>query len=301
MNVNDFMRTITIGMDPELFIFDRSNNEYVGAAGLVEGTKEEPVDIGDGLKVQKDGLALEFNRGPMSYQEFRNYNFERDDKPRLKAYINRHNRGIDRYRVHAKPAVFFSEAVMEMQDEKDLELGCDPDFSAYTGKANPVPKVYGNYRVAGGHIHIGWTENIDPFDPSHFDMCRVYAHHLTYLTYYIENGSLNAFRHMLYGKPGAFRPKPYGMEFRYPSNAWLGDRYRFTAISDYIRWAVEDSLGTLTPDRIPQFALGKRVASVRDFSNQQINLIKRYGMEDFIRTGNVSTIKTGQVNMIAAE
>lgn len=302
MNVNQFVNSLTIGMDPELFIWDRSNSEYVGAAGLVEGTKSDPCPIGDGLSVQKDGLALEFNRGPMSWPEFCNYS-PSEDLVRLNAYVNRHNPSSRRYQLHTTPVAFFSEAVMSMQDEADLELGCDPDFNAFTGKANPQPKVYGNYRCAGGHIHIGWTNGEDPFDAGHYDMCRVFAYLLSrnvggYFSFHDERCN---FRQSLYGKPGSFRPKPYGLEWRSPPNQWLTDDGTEN-IRNYIMFSVEDGADVQTSANIPNLPEQHEVVRLGAFHTQQRTLIEQYGLKDFVTSGgDVFMIETSAVERIAAE
>jgi hypothetical protein len=47
-------------------------------------------------------------------------------------------------------------------------------------------------------------------------------------------GMLTALRRELYGKAGAFRPKPYGVEYRVLSNRWLNSEA-------LIRWVYNQS------------------------------------------------------------
>src|SRR3954463_11786163 len=52
----------TFGCDPEVFIVDAMGRP-VSAAGIIPGTKEEPLWVGD-IAVQVDGMAAEFNIKP---------------------------------------------------------------------------------------------------------------------------------------------------------------------------------------------------------------------------------------------
>ena len=56
---------VTLGADPELFIFNKKTDEPVCPYGMVPGTKEKPEKLGeDGHTIQMDGMALEFNIPP---------------------------------------------------------------------------------------------------------------------------------------------------------------------------------------------------------------------------------------------
>lgn len=204
-----------IGADPELFVVHR--RKPVSAHLMVPGTKSHPFPVPNGA-IQVDGMALEFNINPVSTQR----EFVRNIKTvmgRLKQFLpEKHKFLIESY-------VEFDPDYLKNQPKEALELGCDPDFNAYTKVANNPPDAGRNSRTAAGHIHIGWTrgENISP-DSSHFEDCLILVKHLDY---YVGNLSLlfdkNDKRQEMYGKPGAFRPKSYGVEYRVPSNFWIKD------------------------------------------------------------------------------
>ena len=103
-----------------------------------------------------------------------------------------------------------------------LELGCNPDYNAWTFDQNRPPDAHVTFRTGSGHVHLGWGENFDLASFDHFDMCARVARQLDY---YLGLASLlwdgDNRRRELYGKAGAMRPKPYGMEYRVLSNAWL--------------------------------------------------------------------------------
>lgn len=86
------------------------------------------------------------------------------------------------------------------------------------------PDMMQSMRTGAGHIHIGFTENKDVNEDNHFLECAAMAREMDY---YIGIYSLlwdsDSSRRSMYGRAGCFRPKPYGVEYRTPSNAWLRD------------------------------------------------------------------------------
>lgn len=208
-----------IGADPEFFL--KRAGELVSAYGLVAGTKKNPLKVPLGA-VQVDGMALEFNIDPA--EDFKD--FEKN----ITSVMDTLSKMVPGYEIFVNPVANFGESVIEAQPEEAKMLGCDPDFNAYTGELNPIPDAKMPFRTASGHIHIGWTDDpVDVNDASHFEACR----YLTkWLDLYLAVPSLlwddgdGAVRRKLYGKAGAFRPKPYGMEYRVLSNRWIDDPVR---------------------------------------------------------------------------
>lgn len=210
MKVGDL--NITIGADPEVFV--TKEGRLVSAHGLVEGTKEQPKAVKDGA-VQVDGMALEFNINPAdSLESFIN---------NLDSVMHQLSELVPEYDLHADPVAEFGKAIMEETPEEAKELGCEPDFNAWDdGKVNPRPNADVDFRTGAGHVHIGWTEGMDINDPSHIKACIALVQKLDL---YLGTPSLLlddcTKRRKLYGQAGAFRVKPYGVEYRVLSNFWL--------------------------------------------------------------------------------
>lgn len=207
---------ITLGCDPELFIKNIKTGEFVSAHDLLPGTKTEPHKVDRGA-VQVDGVAAEFNILPAEdYSAFVTNIATVTDE--LRKFIG------PEHELVAQPTVTFPEAYFKSLPEITRELGCNPDFNAWTGQVNDKPDGDSTtMRTAAGHIHIGgWVTNVDPTDPTHFEDCRIIAKQLDY---YLGLNSLlwdsDIDRRKLYGKAGSFRPKPYGLEYRPLSNVWL--------------------------------------------------------------------------------
>tara|TARA_B100000929_G_C15511743_1_gene421159 strand:- start:36395 stop:37210 length:816 start_codon:yes stop_codon:yes gene_type:complete len=202
-----------VGCDPELFL--RKDDSFVSAYGLIPGTKADPHRVRSGA-VQVDGMAVEFNIEPATTL--------RGFKSRIKAVRRQLEAMLEGYELVSSPIAHFDEAYMRSQPEEALELGCDPDYNAYTGEANERPNGNVSFRTAGGHVHIGWTTDAPLDHPDHVEACRMLTRELDFylgvpsLFWDTEDG-----RRAMYGKAGAFRSKSYGVEYRSLSNAWLAD------------------------------------------------------------------------------
>ncbi len=233
------MQQITFGADPEFFLFDESLGECVPALGVTTGTKREPEPLWDGFSIQLDGVALEINtpvyksRSPLV--ALRNLVAETSDfvtSPKFRKFIN-DRLGVqgwhNRYRVSDELITTFSEDMWADVPDKNKELGCDPDYNAYTGEINPTPDpdYFGTTRTAAGHIAIGFVEegtNLLEHGNTGFKCAQAVAFLLgdmyprTCLGTRIGD---EARRRRFYGGYHAFRPKPFGVEWRAPSNSWL--------------------------------------------------------------------------------
>lgn len=205
------MSKFKIGCDPEIFVGNSGGLKSI--IGTIGGTKmiPRPLPIGEGYAVQEDNVALEFNiPAAESREEF----IERVCTARdFLDTLMQDGFGLSLQKVSA--ASFPSE---ELQDPRALEFGCDPDFNVWTRKRNPRPAATDpNLRSCGGHVHVGYS--FDNKEQS-LSMIRAMDYHLGVPSVLIDKGEL---RKQLYGKRGAFRFKPYGVEYRVLSNFWVFD------------------------------------------------------------------------------
>jgi hypothetical protein len=129
------------------------------------------------------------------------------------------------YEIYVEPVADFGLEYIEAQPDEAKELGCSPDFNAYTKMANPRPDANTPFRTASGHVHIGWTNApVDINDEGHLEACRALTKSLdVWLGMVSLIWDKDDRRRSLYGAAGAFRPKPYGMEYRVLSNKWIAD------------------------------------------------------------------------------
>ena len=213
-----------IGADPELFLrrtTEKGYKKFVSAeteeGPIIPGTKANPFKVPGGA-IQVDGVAAEFNVNPAdNYEEF----FDNTKKvlTKLRETVKKHDKSLS---LVATPTATFTAAYFNKLPKHTLMLGCEPDFNAYSGKANDPPKTDKPFRTASGHVHIGWTNNANPTAEGHMMDCILVVKELDrYLHYASLDWDKDNKRRQLYGKIGAFRPKPYGLEYRVLSNAWL--------------------------------------------------------------------------------
>jgi hypothetical protein len=142
----------------------------------------------------------------------------------------------------------FGKEMIDAQPLEARELGCDPDYNAWTGKVNPVPDVETPFRTGAGHIHIGWTQGQNPKNEAHLQVCRHLIRNLDYVTMPTTLVDTDVTRRKLYGAAGAFRPKSYGVEYRTPSNFWL-------ASDELMGWMYDlivNGIRTLATDAQPE-------------------------------------------------
>lgn len=210
----------TKGADPELFLRNARTGQFISSIGLIGGSKDNPMPIGEGCAVQEDNVAVEFNIPPCKTAEdfIRSINYNKD-------YLKRTADLFGLELVIQPSAVFDDE---QLQAPAAKEFGCEPDYNAWLGGAqNPRPRADNpNLRSAGGHIHVEVPDHLDPLEVVKAMDLFVGCMMLDFDT--------DADRRQLYGKAGAFRKKAYGIEYRTASNAWI-------ASDDRIRWAWEQT------------------------------------------------------------
>lgn len=213
-----------IGADPEIFVGD--NESVRSIIGKVGGTKQHPLPlpIGEGFAVQEDNVALEFNIPAC------------DSKAAFVSALTKATGFLeqamkDMHGLHFVKASAVSFPEEEMYDERAFEFGCEPDFNAWTLQKNPRPEAKDKFlRSCGGHVHIGFR-GLDPIQV--VKACDLF---LGVPSVLMDKGEL---RKQLYGKAGAFRGKPYGVEYRPLSNFWIFSPQTIGWVYDNVRRALD--------------------------------------------------------------
>lgn len=205
---------VSVGADPELFLIN-DKGVPVSAYGVIPGSKHAPFAVDNGA-IQVDGMALEFNINPATDEErfVQNLNSVMATMSSMLPYNNS---------ISMVPVAEFGSEYIQSQPDDAKRLGCEPDFDAWRGgMMNRPPNGELPFRTAAGHVHIGWTKVDDALDYNHIqDCCGV----IKQMDFFLGMPSLlfdkDTKRRMMYGKPGCFRPKEYGVEYRVMSNQWL--------------------------------------------------------------------------------
>jgi hypothetical protein len=118
----------------------------------------------------------------------------------------------------------------ELMDARSMVFGCDPDFNAWKGgRRNPRPHATNErLRTCGGHVHVGY-----PMDTKVSKLRLIQLMDL-YLGVPSIMMDTDVGRRELYGKAGAYRTQPWGVEYRTLSNFWLKDK-------KYCKWVYEQA------------------------------------------------------------
>lgn len=211
-----------IGYDVEVFYGNSRRADSIIPPLWCEGTKSEPVKIPNGPGYwQRDGVALELNGVPTTGY----HTFAKNAATQLSIAMAQ----ADGYRLHL---MFCADSVLDdlvLDSPAARDIGCEPDWNAWTEKINP-PQDYmnlGNRRFAGGHLHFSWPGSWKASIREKFQMVRTLDLLLGSLVIRGEEGT--GLRRNYYGRSGACRIKPYGVEWRVPDNSWF--------LSSSVSWA----------------------------------------------------------------
>lgn len=207
------MNKFLIGCDPELFLVDAAG-AFKSSIGLIGGSKDFPRplhELGDGYAVQEDNVAVEFNTPPAeSAEQFNTF------VSRTIEYLQEYVNNMAGLTFSKESAAIFPNS--ELENPMALNFGCDPDYNAWTMKRNPRPKaINAALRSCGGHVHVGY-KFVDVKQAS--TLIKLMDKYLGIPSVLMDTGEL---RKELYGKHGACRFKPYGVEYRVLSNFWIFD------------------------------------------------------------------------------
>lgn len=265
------------GADPEAFILG-PDGKVVPAERFIPGSKSEPFKVELGA-VQVDGFAAEFNIDPVdSYEEWER-NFDTVIR-QLRSYLP------SDHRLSFQSAAHIPVDVFEAASETAKELGCSPDYNAWTRDVNPVPDTSHDpyLRTAAGHIHLGWTGDAELDDPQHILNCHDIVKQFDwYLGAWSLKLDRDSTRRSLYGKAGAHRIKPYGVEYRVLSNFWVDSKELRLAVWNRLQVAIADMRSNNLPEKKAMYNSTIRSA----IDNSQYNPLMfrdlHYPLETYVR------------------
>jgi hypothetical protein len=208
---------MTIGCDPEFFLGGLERGKLVSAIPFVDGTKEEPKVLPLGGNIQRDNVAVEVATDPADSVD----KFITSIKNTLTEAVKTLPKSTE---IVAVPSATFDADQLEHPEAQ--RFGCDPDYDAWEIVQNEPPcATDASFRSCGAHIHVGTTgddENAFLLDfEGKINTVKAMDCIHGIVSTILDSGEDALARRQLYGKPGAHRPKDYGVEYRVLSNYWL--------------------------------------------------------------------------------
>jgi hypothetical protein len=205
---------ILVGADVEEFIVSSEYGFIEPCVGVLPGTKQEPhqpPDMNEGFGIQEDNVMAEWNIPPAA-----NYQYFDGHIQQIRDAVQRRlmSKG---YELAVEVGAAHQFAPKHLLSDQAKTFGCDPDNDAYTGGKQRVyvPAVT-RWRSAGGHVHLGGDFNCPDFVAALFAELFISVKNAIYAS--------DTERKQWYGKPGIFRSKPYGIEYRTLDNQWALSR-----------------------------------------------------------------------------
>jgi hypothetical protein len=202
-----------IGIDPEFFIVDEASRP-INAIRILPGKTNNPLKK-NGINFYHDNVLAEFNFAPVKTEM---------------EFLEKTSEALRILKNLVAPNTLSTQAYADLDKEEmrfanSRDLGCNPDYDAYTLTQNDMPTQFfarTNCRAAGGHFHIGGEKNdavCHPFlKPIFVFMLDLFVGIPSVV---LDNNAYAFRRRKLFGQAGCHRDKPYGLEYRVLSPFWL--------------------------------------------------------------------------------
>lgn len=228
------------GSDPELMLVN-TQGELVSAIGVVPGTKRRPRKV-DGGAIQRDNVLCEINTDPATSA--------RELITSISNVLQQAAKVVAPLRLVPQASANYPDKALRRREAK--VFGCDPDYNAWPNEhgmlcLNIVPgdAAILPFRTAGGHFHIGYTPKSRELLENDYGKIAVVQMMDVFCGLFgvvVDDDPSSPARRKLYGKAGAHRPKPYGIEYRALGNFWIRSPRLVQAIYTLAEVAVQSAL-----------------------------------------------------------
>lgn len=229
---------LAVGADVESFL--RRDGRPYPCVGVFHGTKENPqkLPIGEGYAVQEDNVMVEYNIPPARTAKDLAYSIRE-----IYNYLEHEVNGRVGATIYVAASMKFPQDALRSKQAQTF--GCEPDFCAWTRTVNTVSKKSADsgLRTAGGHVHVSFSIDGSEKVEEHPAYVEIIEGIVKAQDLFLGVPSLfvdgDTERRKMYGKAGAFRPKPYGVEYRVLSPFWTTHPARARWVFDQTKRAVE--------------------------------------------------------------
>jgi len=218
----------TMGADPEFFFMREDGVAMNADYFLPHRDKKKQVD-GSAVELFFDGFQGELNFSAGTCREGVLRRIRSGLGAAYRTAQTKSKADGVKYRVALESMVPVEADILAAAHEEAREFGCDPDFDAYSGGANPPgPDAEDHlFRYSGGHIHMGAT-SFNAGEVKYMFQDKAIMKFVQLMDILVgiplvildrDDGS--GARREVYGRAGCYRKQKYGVEYRVPSNFWL--------------------------------------------------------------------------------
>lgn len=196
---------LMFGTDAEFFLADAKGN-IIPASKIIPGKKFDPYILDNGV-CHPDGLSLEVGCPPADTPEGMLTNL-------FTVIQEVKDKFLDPAGVQIIRTMSVDSSLVKGCTKEDLEFGCGSEYDAYSSSMYKESNrdTSQKLRFSGFHIHIGYTSKQEDNYWTYCDAQRL----VRVLDSLVDKHSLGTTgrRAEQYGGRGAFRIKPYGIEYR---------------------------------------------------------------------------------------
>lgn len=212
--------SLSYGSDPELMVVDtHQGGKIVSAITVLNGaTKDNPVDLGDGIKAYADGVLLEAALPPVTAESGRIVTHLKDVFTRIQAHLG------DRYRLLPQASHIYDDSELLKADgskiEAAWEIGCTPWIDVYASQVVVPDPFTDGMRSSSSHCHWGRTDFQDAPDQrllsidSKEEATKLMDAVIGCSHVLLSTDATALRRRLKYGKAGTMRMQSYGGEYR---------------------------------------------------------------------------------------
>jgi len=259
----------SLGSDPELF-FTR-DGKVVPSSEVVPKESEF---------VTRDGFQLELHPKPENCRQSAAYQIAK-----CIGIANRYAKASECELNFGLGHVIHDE-LWKGTPNVDKRFGCSPTESAQEKNPKRVTGLRERFRAGAGHIHFALGYSSNKVQPENYDrLIQVMDIVLGNTCVLIDRDPLNVTRRKNYGRAGEYRVKPYGIEYRVPSNFWLRHYVLWSLVSQLGRHAMDIELQGYSAELIKRFDM-RKVRKAINTNNYELALENYTILEQFIKDQN---------------
>lgn len=173
--------------------------------------------------------------------------------------------------------------VWKVTGNETKQFGCHPTLNVHEQKNTRSSGLREKFRAGGGHIHVGKLTTKEKKDlPTLVKIMDIVVGNTLVL---LDRDEANITRRKNYGRAGEYRAKPYGLEYRVPSNFWLKHYILWSLASGLIRNAVVIYRAGLAKKLIASFDMEdiRNAINNNDYGLAMQNYLKYMAFLDIVR------------------